>query len=102
LELIEKHGEKWSFISEIMIGKSPNSIKNRWYRHLMKNGENNLLRKISSKTASRTAKLVLFNGNEIHKETPIIIKDKTRSKIDDLFESDFDLDNINFDVNTNY
>jgi hypothetical protein len=46
LELIEKHDKRWTFISEIMIGKSPNSIKNRWYRHLMKKDENNKLRKI--------------------------------------------------------
>jgi hypothetical protein len=50
LELIEKHGEKWFLISKIMIGKSPTSIKNRWYKNLIKKADSTFVKKISSDT----------------------------------------------------
>jgi hypothetical protein len=101
LELIEKHGKKWSFISEIMIGKSPNSIKNRWCRNLIKKAETNFVKKISSDIVYRTALLVFPKNIEVHKEIPIIIEEKSANKFENLFESDFDFDEFYFHVNEN-
>jgi hypothetical protein len=46
--------------------------------------------------------LVFPNNTEVHKEIPITIEEKSASKFEDLFESDFDLDEFNFDVHENY
>jgi hypothetical protein len=85
-----------------MIGKPPNSIKNRWYRTLIKKAETTFVKKISSDTVCRTARLVSPSNIEVHKEIPITIDEKSTNKFEDLFESNFDLDEFNFDVHENY
>ena len=35
-ELVKIHGTKWSVISTMLEGRSPNNLKNRWYKHIIR------------------------------------------------------------------
>ena len=37
--LVEKIGPKWVEISKLIIDRSPNDLKNRWYKHILKKKE---------------------------------------------------------------
>jgi len=35
-DLVKIHGTKWSIISTLVKGRSPNNLKNRWYKHIIR------------------------------------------------------------------
>ena len=36
INLVQQYGTRWSYLSSFFDGRSPNHIKNRWYKHIMK------------------------------------------------------------------
>jgi hypothetical protein len=58
LELMKEYGKKWTIISDQM-HRSPNTVKNRWYRFLSKSADSSLISTLDKKKETiRVARLV--------------------------------------------
>lgn len=89
-ELIEKYGKKWAVISKLMVGKSQSSVKNRWYKHLIKKVDKSFVEMIAKKKGSESDKLELETHESIQEEISIEMNEKEDSKLENIFESDID------------
>jgi hypothetical protein len=90
-KLIETYGKKWTIISELM-HRSPNTVKNRWYRVLLKATNPELISSIEKKkTTIRVARLVFPKEEQISKisketlETGLSVLDENFGDFDFLF-----------------
>lgn len=71
-ELQSKHGNKWTYISKLMPGRSENAIKNRWYNR---------------KTQQRRAMRRMFAKNNSANSKPAQVASKRRSSTSNVRRS---------------
>lgn len=94
-ELVETHGKKWAEIALSFQGRSANSIKNRYYVHIMKTRRKShrKLTKVAKNTKAKGSKKTEEKGDNPDK-TQIDEEGDIQTCVDDLFGIDISFDEI--------